>query len=124
MKREAAIAGLASEGLALISGSAGAGSNAVVGTTPADPVEFRKCARDLKASSAVKKHTVEERGGGRDPGVRRPGADRGQLPARFDPRPMLWWKLFVVTALLPDSIHTSPPLYPTLIIPNTSTNYL
>jgi len=82
VKREAAIAGLASEGLALISGSAGAGSNAVVGTTPADPVEFRKCARDLKASSAVKKHTVEERGGGRDPGVRRPGADRGQLPAR------------------------------------------
>ena len=31
MKREAAIAGLASEGLALILGSAGAGSSAVVG---------------------------------------------------------------------------------------------
>ena len=49
MKREAAIAGLASEGLALISGSAGAGINVVVGPTPADPVEFRKCARDVKA---------------------------------------------------------------------------
>jgi len=31
VKREAAIAGLASEGLSLISGSAGAGSSAVVG---------------------------------------------------------------------------------------------
>ena len=82
MKREATIAGLASEGLALISGSAGAGSSAVVGPTPTDPVEFRKCARDLKTLSAVRKHTNEERGGSRNPGVRRPGAGRGQLPAR------------------------------------------
>ena len=82
MEREASIAGLASEGLARISGSAGTGSIAVVGPTPADPVEFRKCARDLKALSAAKEHTNEERGGGRDPGVRRPGAGRGQLPAR------------------------------------------
>jgi len=29
-----------------------------------------------------KKHTNVERGGSRDPGVRRPGAGRGQLPAR------------------------------------------
>ena len=71
MKREAAIASLASESLALISGSAGAGSSAVVGPTPTDPVEFRKCARDVKALSAAKKHTNEERGGGRDPGVMR-----------------------------------------------------
>ena len=82
MKREATIAGLASEGLAMISGSAGAGSSAVVGPTPADPVEFRKCVRDLKTLSAVQKYTNEERGGSRDPGVRRPGAGRGQLPAR------------------------------------------
>jgi len=82
VKREATIAGLASEGLALILGSAGAGSSAVVGPTPTDPVEFRKCARDLKTLSAAKKHTNEERGGSRDPGVRRPGAGRGQLPAR------------------------------------------
>jgi len=82
VKREAVITGLASEGLALILGSAEAGSSAVVGHMPTDPVEFRKCARDLKALSAAKEHTNEERGGGRDPGVRRPGAGRGKLPAR------------------------------------------
>jgi len=82
VKREAVIAGLASEGLALILGSAEAGSSAVVGPTPTDPVEFRKCARDLKALSAAKEYTNEERGGGRDPGVRRPGVGRGQIPAR------------------------------------------
>jgi len=94
VKHEAAVTGLASEGLALVAGSAGAGSalvfsgsalvfsSTVVGPTPADLVEFRKCARDLKSLSAAKEHTNEERGGGRDPGVRRPGAVRGQLPAR------------------------------------------
>jgi len=46
-KHEAVIAGLASEGLALILGSAGAGSSVVVGPMPTDPVEFCKCARDL-----------------------------------------------------------------------------
>jgi len=40
VKREAVIAGLASEGLALILGSAEAGSSAVVGPMPTDPVEF------------------------------------------------------------------------------------
>ena len=74
VKSEAVIAGLAAEGLALILGSAEAGSSAVVGPVPTDPVEFRKCARDLKSLSAAKEHTNEERGGGRDPGVRRPGA--------------------------------------------------
>ena len=82
MKSKATIAGLASEGLAMIFGSAGAGSSAVVGSTPTDPVEFRKCARDLKTLSAVRKHTNEERRGCRDPGVSRPGAGRGQLPSR------------------------------------------
>ena len=56
-----------------------------MGPTPTDPVEFRN-ARDLKTLSAAKKHTNEERGGSRDPGVRRPGAGRGHLPAR--------WKIF------------------------------
>ena len=60
VKREAAIASLASEGLALISDSTEAGSSVVVGSSPADPVEFRKCARDLKALSAIKEHTNEE----------------------------------------------------------------
>jgi len=82
VKREAAVAGLASEGLAVVSGSAGGSSSAVVVPIPMDPVEFRKSTRDLKALSAGKEHTDEERGGGRDPGVRRPGAGRGQLPAR------------------------------------------
>ena len=86
------MAGLASEGLALISGSAGEGSSAVLGSTPTDPVEFRKCARDLKTLSAARKYTNEERGGSRDAGVRRPGAGRGQLPARS--------KIFVGPAFL------------------------
>jgi len=60
VKREAAIAGLVSEGLALILGSAGAGNSVVVGPTPSDPLEFRKCARDLKALSAAKEHTNED----------------------------------------------------------------
>ena len=54
MKREVVIAGLASEGLALILGSAEAGNSAIVGPMPTDPVEVRKCARDLKALSAGK----------------------------------------------------------------------
>ena len=74
--------GLASEGLALILGNAEVGSSAVVWPMTTDPVEFRKCAQDLKALNAAKEHTNEERGGGCDPGVRRPGAGRGQLPAR------------------------------------------
>jgi len=86
-KREAVIAGPASEGPAsegpaLTLGSAEVGSSAIVGPTPTDPVDLRKCARDLKALSAATEYTNEERGGGRDPGVRRPGAGRGQRPAR------------------------------------------
>ena len=82
VKREAVIAGLASEDLALILDSAGAGRSAFVGPMPTDPVEFRKCARDLKALSAAKEHTNEVRGGGRDPGVKRPGAGLSLSPAR------------------------------------------
>ena len=59
MKLEAVIVGLAPEGLALILGSAEAGSSAVVRPMPTDPVEFRKCARDLMALSAAKEHTIE-----------------------------------------------------------------
>ena len=40
MKREAVIAGLASEGLALILDSAEVGRSAVVGPIPTDPDEF------------------------------------------------------------------------------------
>jgi len=82
VKREAAIAGLASEGLARILGSAGTGNSVVVGPTPTDPAGIRRCARDLKTWSAVKNHTSEERGGSRGPGVRRSGAGSSQVPAR------------------------------------------
>ena len=80
---------LASEGLALISGSAGEDRSAVVGSTTTDPVEFRKCARDLKTLSGTRKYTNEERGGRRNADIRRPGAGRGQLPTRS--------KIFVVS---------------------------
>ena len=78
MKREAAVAGLASEGLALVSGSAGAASSVVVVPTPADPVEFCKSTRDSEPQSAAKEHTNEARGGGGGPGITRPGAGLGQ----------------------------------------------
>ena len=75
MERGATIADLASEFLARKSGSAEAGSSVVVVPTPTDPAG----ARDLRNWSAAQKHTNEERGGRRDPGVRRPGAGRGHL---------------------------------------------
>jgi len=82
VKRGATIADLASEFMARMSDSAGSGSSVVVVPTPTDPAGIRRCARDWKTWSAAKKHTNVERGGSRDPGVRRPGAGRGQLPAR------------------------------------------
>ena len=82
MKREAVIAGLASEGLALILGSAEAGSSAVVGPMPTDPVEFRKCARDLKALSAAKKSTPMKSEAVVAILASEGLAGRGQLPAR------------------------------------------
>jgi len=82
VERGATIADLASEFLARKSGSAEAGNSVVVVPTPTDPAGIRTSARDLRTWSAAKKHTDEEQGGRRDPGVRRPGAGRGQLPAR------------------------------------------
>jgi len=41
-----------------------------------------KSTQDFKAPGAVKEHTNEVRGGGRDPGVKRPGAVLGLSPAR------------------------------------------
>jgi len=41
-----------------------------------------KNTQDFKAPGAVKEHTNEVRGGGRDPGVKRPGAGLGLSPAR------------------------------------------
>jgi len=84
VKRGATITDLASEFLARMLDSAGTGNSVVVVPTPTDPAGIRRCARDSKTWSAVKKHTNVERGGSRDPGVRRPGAGRGQLPGRVD----------------------------------------
>jgi len=85
------MAGLASEGLALISGSAGVGSIGrgvyAYGSNRVPQV----CARFEDVESAVRKYTNEERGGSRDPVVRRSGAGRGQLPTRS--------KIFVTVAI-------------------------
>jgi len=62
-------------------GSARTDSSVVVVPTSTGPMEFRKSTRDLKEQSAEKEHTSEVRDGGRDPGVRRPGAGRSQSPA-------------------------------------------
>ena len=62
--------------------SARTASSVVVMPTPTDPMGFLKSTRDFRAPSAAKEHTNEVRGGGHDPGVRRPGAGLGQSPAR------------------------------------------
>jgi len=62
-------------------GSARTARSMVVVPTPKGPMEFRKITRDLKELSAGKEHTNEVRDGGRDPGVRRPGAGLSQPPA-------------------------------------------
>ena len=51
------------------------------GTYACGPMEFRKSTRDLKTQSARTEHTNEVRDGGRDPGVKRPGAGLSQSPA-------------------------------------------
>jgi len=65
----------------LVGFTAGVPGSVVVVPTPADPAGIRRCARDVRTWSAAKNHTDEERGGRRDPGVRRPSAGRSQLPA-------------------------------------------
>jgi len=58
-------------------GSARAASSVVVVPTSTDPMGILKSTREFKAPGAVKEHTNEVRGGGRDQGVRRPGAGLG-----------------------------------------------
>ena len=66
----------------LVGFNVGVPGSVVVVPTPADPAGIRRCARDVRTWSAAKKnHTDEERGGRRDPGVRRPSAGRSQLSA-------------------------------------------
>jgi len=62
-------------------GSARAASSVVVVPTSTDPMGILKSSQEFKAPGAVKEHTNEVRGGGRDPGVRRPGAGLGRPTA-------------------------------------------
>ena len=50
--------------------------------TSTDPMGILKNTREFKAPGAGKEHTSELRGGGRDPGVRRPGSGLGRPTAR------------------------------------------
>ena len=50
--------------------------------TSTDPMGILKNARDFTAPGAGKEHTSEVRGGGRGPGVRRPGSSLGRPTAR------------------------------------------
>jgi len=61
-------------------GSARTVNSVFVVSTPTGPMEFCKSTRDLKERSAGKDHTNEVRDGGRDTGVRRPGAGLSQSP--------------------------------------------
>ena len=57
-------------------GSARATNSVVVVPTSTDPMGILKSTREFKALGAGKEHTSAMRGGGRDPGVRRPGSSR------------------------------------------------
>ena len=50
--------------------------------TSTDRMGILKNTREFKASGADTEHTSEVRGGGRDPGVRRPGSGLGRPTAR------------------------------------------
>ena len=50
--------------------------------TSTDPIWILKITREFKTPGAGKEHTSAVRGGGRDPGVRRPGSDLGRPTAR------------------------------------------
>jgi len=50
--------------------------------TSTDPMGILKSTREFKAPGAGKEHTSAVRGGGRDPGVTRPGAGLGRPTAR------------------------------------------
>ena len=78
MQREAVVAVLVSEGLALVAVSAGTTSSVVVVPTPTDPMGFRKSTQDVEALSAAKEHTNVTRGVGDGPGVRRHDGGLGQ----------------------------------------------
>ena len=63
-------------------GSARAANSVVAVPTSTDPMGILKSTREFKAPGAGKEHTSAVRGGGRDPGVRRPGSGLGRPTAR------------------------------------------
>ena len=69
-------------------GSARDVNSVVVIPTSTDPMGILKSTREFKAPGANKEHTSAVRGGGRDPGVRRPGSGLGR-PNFFDTLPFL-----------------------------------
>ena len=68
-------------------GSARTVNSVVVVPTSTDPMGILKSTQEFKTPGAGKEHTSAVRGGGRDPGVRRPGSGLGRPTARF-PRPL------------------------------------
>jgi len=52
--------------------------------TSTDPMGILKNTREFKAPGTGKEHTSEVRGGGRGPGVRRPGSGLGRPTARSE----------------------------------------
>jgi len=63
-------------------GSARAANSVVVVPTSTDPIGILKSTREFKAPGEGKEHTSAVRGGGRDPGDRRPGSGLGRPTAR------------------------------------------
>jgi len=59
-------------------GSARAVNSVVAVPTSTDPMGILKSTQEFKAPGADKEHTSAVRGGGRDPGVRRPGSGLGR----------------------------------------------
>jgi len=64
-------------------GSARAVNSVVVVPTSTDPMGILKSTQECKAPGAGKEHTSAVRGGGRDPGVRRPGSGRPTARSKF-----------------------------------------
>ena len=93
-------------------GSARAVSSVVVVPTSTDPMGILKNTQDFKAPGAVKEHTIEVRGGGRDPGVKRPGAGLGLSPARSKIFCALhWFKVCFELYPFSHGVSVCPPVY-------------
>ena len=61
--------------------------------TSTDPMGILKITREFKAPGAGKEHTSAVRGGGRDPGVRRPGSFGRQVSVVIHKK-MFWFKCY------------------------------